>query len=174
MNELMDVVDKNDRAVGRATYRKCHEKGLLHRTSTVFIFKDSSLKEVLLMKRDSKISEPNKMCTAGGHVKSGENYLKTAMEEVEEEIFWRHRMPKGLKFRKVGKVFYNDMPNNYEFDTIYYIVYPGPFFPNPEEAKGSIGFHRLDGVAAEVKKNPQKFSAAFLHHFNKLNEYLGR
>ena len=173
MNELIDIVNKEDVVIGKTFYKECHEKGLTHRSSSVFIFKDDSLGEILLTKRNPNVVEHDKFCNVGGHVESGGNYFETARKELQEEIFWEHELPDGIELKELGKIFYNDMPHNYEFDMVYYAIYSGPFFSNPKETKGKLEFHKIEEVADETKKNPNKFTVAFLRQFDKLMEYRG-
>ncbi len=174
MNEIIDVVNEKDEVVSKSDYRACHEKGFIHRTSSVFIFRDSRLKEILLIKRNQKVAEPNKFCNVGGHVQTGKDYFKTARDELQEEVLFGHKFPDGVELREVGKIFYNDMPDNNEFDMVYFVIYLGPFFPNPEETRGELEFHAIEEIKDEIKNNPNEFTVAFIKQFEKLMEYLGR
>lgn len=63
MNEECILVDRQDRAVGKATKRQCHQRtpenqhGLLHRAFSVFLFDDCG--RLLLQKRSThKVTFP--------------------------------------------------------------------------------------------------------------------
>jgi isopentenyldiphosphate isomerase len=84
-DDLLDVVDDQDRIIGTALKSVCHQRGLLHRSVFVFLFIDGKL---ALQRRSSKKDvRPNKLtASATGHVVSGESYAAAAKRELREEL----------------------------------------------------------------------------------------
>lgn len=84
--EILEIVDADDRVVGTAKRAEIHRKGLLHRAVHIFVF--NSRGEVYVQRRSaSKDRHPLKLdSSAAGHVDPGETYEQTAMRELEEEL----------------------------------------------------------------------------------------
>jgi isopentenyl-diphosphate delta-isomerase type 1 len=86
VEEWFDVVDEQDRVVGRRLRADVHRLGLVHRAVHVFVFNRSG--QVFLQKRSqSKDAWPGAWDTsASGHVDSGEDYDTAARREIGEEL----------------------------------------------------------------------------------------
>ena len=84
-SELFDIVDDNDKIIGRATRKEAHTKCLTHRSVMFFIFNKKG--ELFLNKRSSnKEFEGGKYSIVlGGHIKSGDSYEQSVIREAEEE-----------------------------------------------------------------------------------------
>src|ERR1019366_8983103 len=84
--EMFDIVNERDEAVGQNTRREVHARGLLHRAVHVLVF--NARGEVFLQKRSMrKDRHPGVWdSSSSGHVDSGEDYDATAVREVREEI----------------------------------------------------------------------------------------
>ncbi len=84
--ELVEVVDREDEAVGRAPLRACLREGLLHRAVAVLVVRPDGT--LLLQRRSVRdLWHPGRWtlsCT--GHVKAGETYLQAAKRELGEEL----------------------------------------------------------------------------------------
>lgn len=86
LDEIVDVVDEEDKPVGTATIRECLRSGLLHRAVAVQVFRPGG--GALLQKRS--LSDPwhpgrwTLSCT--GHVRAGESYPEAARRELSEEL----------------------------------------------------------------------------------------
>lgn len=84
--EILPLVDKDGKIIGKATRSECHKnKNLLHPVVHVHIFNKKG--ELYLQKRpDNKIVQPGKWDTAvGGHVSFGETLEQALKKEVKEE-----------------------------------------------------------------------------------------
>lgn len=84
--ELLDVVDENDKIIGQETRASIHKKGLLHREVHVWIYNDKG--EVLFQRRGpDKDTYPNLLdVSVGGHISPNENSLQAAVREIKEEV----------------------------------------------------------------------------------------
>ncbi len=84
--ELLDVVDENDKVIGVKTRGEIHAEGLMHRAVHILVFNSSG--GLFIQKRSmSKDENPGQWdSSAAGHVDSGETYLQCAIRELEEEL----------------------------------------------------------------------------------------
>ena len=128
--EILTLVDENDNVVGEETRDKCHKQGLWHRASTIFIL--NSKDEILIQKRSSKMSHPNRWCSsASGHVAVNESYRQAAERELKEEL--------GIEcdFKEVGKLAEKTIGKPGEIENEYNMIYicynEGPFNLQKEE-----------------------------------------
>ncbi|MDQ7783662.1 MAG: NUDIX domain-containing protein [Desulfomonilaceae bacterium] len=85
-NEILEIVDEQDRVVGTTTRKDIHQRGLMHRAAHVFVF--NSRGEIYVQRRSaSKDRHPLKLdSSAAGHVDPGETYEQTAVRELQEEL----------------------------------------------------------------------------------------
>ncbi len=87
MDEYLEIVDEEDRVVGKALRSECHgDPSLVHRVAHVIVLNGSG--EILLQKRSSdKDIQPGKWDTSvGGHLDPGEDYETAAYREMKEEL----------------------------------------------------------------------------------------
>ena len=86
MTEYFDVIDENDRVIGKASRDECHKRGLLHRAVHILILNGKG--EMLLQKRSMKkdLYPGWWIDAASGHVGLGEDYDAAASRELMEEI----------------------------------------------------------------------------------------
>ncbi len=112
--ELLDVVDKNDRVIGVETRGEIHAQGLMHRAVHILVF--NSKGDLFIQKRSmNKDENPGQWDTsAAGHVDSGEAYLECAIRELEEELgivtdsgpeFLFHIQPSSINCMEHSKVY---------------------------------------------------------------------
>lgn len=90
MHELLDIVDHQDRIIGRATRAEIHRTQRLHRA--VHMLVGDADGRVYLQKR-AATKETNPNCwdsSAAGHVDSGEHYAAAAVRELSEELGIAH------------------------------------------------------------------------------------
>ena len=169
--ENVILVDKNDNQVGLMPKLEAHQKGLLHRAFSVFIFnKDYKL---LLQKRAlSKYHSgglwTNTCCS---HPREDEDILDAANRRLYEEM--------GIKtsLRKVYDFIYKaELDNNLienEFDHVFYGLYDGNPTLNPNEASDFkwIDMHSLN---LDIKDNPQDYTVWFKIAFDYFYKYLNK
>lgn len=85
-NELLDIVDENNKETGVIGFRDdIHKKGLWHRHVGLWIMNKQG--ELLFQKRAKyKKRNPNKWARTGGHVDAGEDAYQAMIREAKEEI----------------------------------------------------------------------------------------
>ena len=86
MDEMIILVDENDKTIGTIGKLEAHLKGLLHRAISVFIFNDKG--ELLLQKRakNKYHSGGLRTNTCCSHPRPGENTMHAATRRLEEEM----------------------------------------------------------------------------------------
>ncbi|MDF2656354.1 MAG: hypothetical protein K0R19_2828 [Bacillota bacterium] len=88
--EWLDIVDETGNITGQTIEREiAHRKGVRHRTSHVWVLRNSNGKtQVLLQKRsENKDSFPG--CydiSSAGHIPAGDGFLESALRELKEEL----------------------------------------------------------------------------------------
>ena len=85
--EFFDIVDAQDRVIGRAPRAVCHgDPSLIHRVAHVLVLNRED--RLLLQKRSPhKDIQPGRWDTSvGGHLDPGESYLEAAYREMREEL----------------------------------------------------------------------------------------
>ncbi|MBL7160260.1 MAG: NUDIX domain-containing protein [Candidatus Aenigmarchaeota archaeon] len=160
MTEYYDVVDKDDKVIGKASRKECHSRGLIHRCVQILIF--NSQGQLLLQKRSEKMDTfPGRLTSsAAGHVSSGEHYSTAATRELKEEL--------GIEtsLEEVGLV------RSYEKEHMQNIMVfrgtsDGPFKKSDDEM-AVIEFHSLESIKKKILETPEVFTPAFLEVFKKL------
>lgn len=125
-DELLVVVDKNDKVINYMPRKLVHDQKLLHRTISISVYNNKG--QILMQKRTSKMdNNPNKWSNAaGGHVTKGKEYDEVAKKEIAEEL--GINPPLAL----IKKMFINDPVHN-TMTSIYKARSEGPFNLNKEE-----------------------------------------
>ncbi len=85
-DEIFDVVDGQDRVVGRDLRREIHRRGLRHRAVHVFWLRPDG--DLCLQRRSyAKDNSPGLLSSScAGHVDAGEDYLSAVVRELREEL----------------------------------------------------------------------------------------
>lgn len=130
------LVDENDRVLGEEGLIQAHQGGgLLHRASSVFLFRKNADQIELLFQQRS----PQKILAAGqwantvcGNLKPGETYLECAIRRLEEEVGVKNvPLTELVKYRYQVECDGGFSEN--EMDMIYAGWYDGPVLPNKDE-----------------------------------------
>lgn len=128
-DELLDLVDENDRVIGTVTRGEANRNpALIHRAVAILVFNTKG--QLFLQKRSqTKDTYPGYWTvSASGHVKSGLTYHQAALEELKEEL--GIEKPQKLKRLRKEMIRY---PHETEFMAFYKVVYTGPMRLNREE-----------------------------------------
>ena len=167
--ENVILVDNNDNQVGLMPKLEAHQKGLLHRAFSVFIFNGKY--ELLLQKRASSKYHSGGLWTntCCSHPREGEDILDAANRRLIEE------MGIDTSLRKVHDFIYkaeldNDL-TEHEFDHVFYGVYNGDPIINKDEAD-DFKWIDMDSLNEDIKTNGDNYTIWFKIAFEYFYNYL--
>jgi len=153
------LVDEKDTLQGTMEKIEAHEKGLLHRAFSVFIFNRQA--ELLLQQRAvDKYHCPglwtNSCCS---HQKEGEQNIESAMRRLQEEL--------GIKADQLWEAFHfiyrAEFDNGlieHEYDHVILGSYTGVVQANPSEV-AAYQWISFSALQAWVSKTPEDFTPWF-------------
>ncbi len=159
MNEEQVVlVDGDDNELGTMGKLEAHQRGVLHRAISVFIFDDKD--RLLLQQRaETKYHTPGLWTnTCCSHPAPGENPLKAAHRRLAQEMGMA--APLEFAFRFQYEAPFDNGLIEHEVDHVFIGRSSEQPRMNPEEVQNYrwLSYHE---VAAEVDKNPEQFTAWF-------------
>ena len=169
----MDVilVDEQDKPTGTMEKMEVHEKALLHRAFSVFIFNDK--KEMLLQKRAAKKYHSAGLWTNAccSHPQPGEDTTTAATKRLQEEMGFTTPLQKAFEF--IYKAPFENGLTEHEFDHVFIGSYNGEIFPDAEEVSDYC-FMSMEEIASTIQSHPGKYTEWFKIAFPKLTEYIGK
>lgn len=156
--EIYNIVDENDRIIGRATRKHIHQNKLLHRSAHVLVF--NSRKELFLQKRAlCKDESPGLWDTSSaGHVDAGESYDDCAHRELWEELNLKAILKPSIKISACQETYR-------EHVQVYTCVTDDAIRINPEEISEGA-FFDLAQIQEDISVNSAKFTSSFKLLFN--------
>ena len=90
MKEFLDIVDETGQPTGEIVDREtAHAKGVLHRTSHVWLARKKNGKIQILLQKRAKHKSSFPGCydiSSAGHIPAGDNYEISALRELKEEL----------------------------------------------------------------------------------------
>jgi 16S rRNA (adenine1518-N6/adenine1519-N6)-dimethyltransferase len=164
--ELLAVVDADDRPAEPRDRVTIHRDGLLHRAVHIFILNREG--DLFLQKRSHRKDRfPDRWdSSAAGHVDAGESYNDCAHRELKEEL--------GIAVSLVecGRVPASARTDQ-EFISIYSGIHEGPLSWNPYEIETG-GFFRLEMIDRWIEERPADFADGFLECYRTVRKQLGQ
>ena len=126
--EILEVVDGEDRVIGTERRGIIHERGLMHRSAQVLLF--NSAGQLFLQKRSMNKDEFPGLwdSSAAGHLNPGESYHACALRELEEELGIVHNGPLTRLFKIPASE-----DTGYEHCTVFRCISDQPLTLQPEE-----------------------------------------
>ena len=167
--ENVILVDEKDNQVGLMPKLEAHQKGLLHRAFSVFIF--NSDYKLLLQKRASSKYHSGGLWTntCCSHPRDGEDTADAANRRLYEEM--------GIKtsLRKVYEFIYRaELDNNLienEFDHVFYGIYNDDPILNTDEAD-DFKWIDMETLRNDIDNNQDQFTVWFKIAFDYFYNYL--
>ena len=167
--ELVVLVNEADQPIGLMEKLEAHQKGLLHRAFSVFLFNKKG--EMLLQKRaNTKYHSPNLWTNAVcSHPRNGESYKNGALRRLNEELGISTEIEE--KFHFIYKADVGQNLWEHELDYVFVGIYEGIFNLNPNEVSETRYISLVD-LQKEILSNPDNFTEWFKIILNKYLEFL--
>ncbi len=157
--EYVILVDEHDNEIGTTEKMAAHEQNLLHRAFSVFIFRDTPERELLLQQRAlGKYHSPglwtNSCCS---HPRPGEGVIEAAERRLQEELNFT------TPLTDVGNFIYNAHFSNglseHELDHVLIgeVTADWVVSPNSDEVQ-ALRWVSVADLKAELASNPEKFT----------------
>ena len=158
MEEFVILVDEKDNQLGLMPKMEAHEKAVLHRAFSVFIF--NSKGELMLQQRAAhKYHSPllwtNTCCS---HQRDGETNIEAGERRLVEEMGFKTNLKEIFSF--VYKAPFDNGLTEHELDHVMVGYFDGLPEINPEEV-ASFKWMSLEEVNADIKLHPNLYTAWF-------------
>ena len=162
--EQVILVDKHDNQIGLMPKMEAHEKALLHRAFSVFVFNEKN--QLMLQQRAShKYHSPSLWTnTCCSHQRDGESNLEAGKRRLFEEMGFVTELKETTSF--IYKAPFENGLTEHEFDHILVGNYNGTPNINKEEV-ADWKWMDIELVKKDVKNNPDNYTAWFKIIFEK-------
>lgn len=167
--ELVILVNENDEQIGLMPKMEAHEKAVLHRAFSVFIFNDDN--ELMLQQRAlHKYHSPGLWTnTCCSHQRDGESNTEAGTRRLQEEMGFVTQLNETTSF--IYKAPFDNGLTEHELDHILV----GKFNDTPvinEDEVVAWKWMPLEGVKKDIENNPQIYTAWFKIIFEKFYEHI--
>ncbi|MEI7735084.1 MAG: isopentenyl-diphosphate Delta-isomerase [Ferruginibacter sp.] len=168
MDKLI-LVDEHDMPVGTIGKMEAHQKALLHRAFSVFIF--NSKGEMLLQQRAVSKYHSGGLWTNAccSHPYQGQETLFAAEKRLQEEMGFTVTLNKAFDF--VYKAPFDNGLTEYEFDHVFTGTYEGVIAPDASEV-ADYCYMSMSDIKNSIQSHPQKYTEWFKIAFPKMESYL--
>ncbi|MBX2827130.1 MAG: isopentenyl-diphosphate Delta-isomerase [Flavobacteriaceae bacterium] len=169
MEEQVILVNEKDEKIGLMPKLEAHEKGVLHRAFSVFIFNDKN--ELMLQQRAlSKYHSPGLWTnTCCSHQRDGESSLEAGARRLQEEMGFVAELKETTSF--IYKAPFDNGLTEHELDHIMVGQFNGEPSINDSEV-AAWKWMDLEEVKHDIAKNPDLYTAWFKIIFEKFYQYL--
>ncbi|RCS26784.1 isopentenyl-diphosphate Delta-isomerase [Polaribacter sp. WD7] len=169
MEELVVLVDKQDNPIGLMPKMEAHEKAVLHRAFSVFIFNEKG--ELMLQQRAAhKYHSPllwtNTCCS---HQRDGESNLEAGKRRLEEEMGFVTEIKEVFSF--IYKAPFDNGLTEHELDHVMVGKFDGEPKINKDEVE-AYKWMKLEDVKSDIEQNPTLYTEWFKIIFDKSFEKL--
>ncbi len=158
MAEFVVLVDNNDNEVGTMEKMEAHEKGLLHRAFSVFVFNSNN--ELMLHKRASTKYHSGGLWTntCCSHPRPGEQLEDAAHRRLQEEMGFDCALEKAFSF--VYKKALDKGLTEHELDHVFIGRYDDAPLLNKEEVE-AWKYMSLPAIKADIAVAPENYTEWF-------------
>ena len=163
------LVNENDVAIGMMDKMEAHQKGLLHRAFSIFIFNKKGqllLQQRALTKYHSGGLWANACC---GHPQTNLNMLDEASQRLQEEMGFTTPLINAFSF--TYNTHFSNGLTEHEYDHVLIGKYDGVVMPSEKEVKDYC-FMSVNQINAALQLSPQKYCSWFKIALPKLLDYL--
>jgi len=158
MKNLVILVDEFNKEIGESEKLLAHNKGLLHRAFSIFIF-DKHNRMLLQQRAFDKYHSgglwTNACCS---HPKPGEEITQAAHRRLKEEMGFDCELVNAFNF--TYKVQFSTDMIEYEYDHVFVGRFDGEVEPNPTEV-ANFCWKELSLLKQELQQAPNLYSEWF-------------
>ncbi|MFA5420202.1 MAG: isopentenyl-diphosphate Delta-isomerase [Bacteroidales bacterium] len=168
--EYVVLVNQDDRPLGTLEKMEAHERGVLHRAFSVFVFNQAG--EMLLQQRaEDKYHSPglwsNTVCS---HPRINEVVIQAAHRRLVEEMGFDCELKEVFSF--IYKADVGDGLTEHEFDHVFFGTTDALPKPNPEEVD-AWKYMSLEDVQADILAHPDDYTVWFKIALKQVKKHLG-
>lgn len=169
MEEKVILVNENDEQIGLMEKIEAHEKALLHRAFSVFVYNDKG--EVMLQQRAlSKYHSPGLWTnTCCSHQREGESNVDAGKRRLMEEMGFTTDLEESISF--IYKAPFDNGLSEHEYDYILIGKYNEEPNLNPDEV-AAWKWMSLEDIQKDLKENPEIYTAWFKIIFDKYSNHI--
>lgn len=167
--EKVILVNEQDEQIGLMPKMEAHEKALLHRAFSVFIFnKDNKL--MLQQRALTKYHSPGLWTnTCCSHQRDGETNIEAGKRRLQEEMGFVVDLKETIAF--IYKAPFDNGLTEYEYDHVLLGTYNGKPNINTEEV-ADWKWMPLEDVKVDISLHPEHYTAWFKVIFEKFYEHI--
>ncbi|MEW4925679.1 isopentenyl-diphosphate Delta-isomerase [Algibacter sp. 2305UL17-15] len=167
--EKVILVNEQDEQIGLMPKMEAHEKAVLHRAFSVFIFNDKN--ELMLQQRAlSKYHSPGLWTnTCCSHQRDGESNIEAGKRRLQEEMGFVVDLKESISF--IYKAPFDNGLTEHEYDHVLLGAYNGVPIINKEEV-ADWKWMPLEAVKDDISSHPELYTAWFKVIFDKFYEHI--
>ncbi|GAA3626608.1 isopentenyl-diphosphate Delta-isomerase [Flavivirga jejuensis] len=167
--EKVILVNERDEQIGLMPKMEAHEKALLHRAFSVFIFNDKN--ELMLQQRAlNKYHSPGLWTnTCCSHQRDGETNIKAGQRRLQEEMGFAVDLEESISF--IYKAPFDNGLTEYEYDHVLLGKYNDEPTINTDEV-ASWKWMPIEDVKTDISVQPELYTEWFKVIFDKFYEHI--
>lgn len=167
--EKVILVNEKDEQIGLMPKMEAHEKALLHRAFSVFVFnKDGEL--MIQQRAKGKYHSPGLWTnTCCSHQREGESNIEAGKRRLQEEMGFSTELKDTISF--IYKAPFDNGLTEHEFDHILVGYYDGNPVLNPEEVH-DWRWMPLEDLKNDMEHNPKLYTEWFKIIFANYYKYI--
>lgn len=167
--EQVILVNEDDEQIGTMPKMEAHEKAVLHRAFSVFIFNDQH--ELMLQQRakhkyHSPLLWTNTCCS---HQRVGESNIEAGKRRLQEEMGFSVDIKETTSF--IYKAPFDNGLTEHEYDHVMVGYYNGEPIINRDEVE-DWKWMSLDALKVDMTLHPERYTAWFKIIFDKFYEFI--
>lgn len=169
IEEQVILVNENDEQIGLMPKMEAHEKALLHRAFSVFVFNDKN--ELMLQQRAAHKYHSPKLWTntCCSHQRAGESNVEAGKRRLQEEMGFVTELEESISF--IYKAPFDNGLTEHEYDHILIGKYQNAPNINPEEVL-DWKWMSLEAVKSDMSLKPELYTEWFKIIFEKFYEHI--
>ena len=166
--EQVVLVNEQDLEIGLMEKMEAHEKALLHRAFSVFVFNEAG--ELLLQQRAFEKYHSGGLWTntCCSHPRPNETVLDAANRRLMEEMGFQTPLQKVFDF--IYQAEFSNGLTEHEFDHVFVGYYEGTILPDPAEVH-AYEYRTMASIQASLDAKEGIFTAWFEIIFPKLMDW---